>query len=208
MFELVKERAVLAHLNTRTELHGDEKVPACDLKLELSLHNSMLNKLHPELRDTFYTAANQADIEADHKAMLRFPLMSAFKWDYEIAFAALTIHGQDLTQPDFTVQGKANKLSLELLEGGSVKLSVRVQLGEIDPDDAAHLFSLLQQTVQISLGASDEQPAPDNFQQALELGQEPHSEARKKADELFVNPVGAQSPEELLGLTPEPAPAV
>lgn len=49
-FYLTKERALLAHLNTRTELHGDEEQPACDLKLELSLHNSVLNKLHAELR--------------------------------------------------------------------------------------------------------------------------------------------------------------
>lgn len=203
-FSLTKERALLAHLNTRTELHGDEDVPACDLKLELSLHNSTLNKLHPQLREVFYTADKQLDIEADHLVNLRFPQMSPFKWDLEIPRAVLTIHEDD---GDFIVQGKANKLQLELLEGGTTKMQLRFQMGEIDPSDAAHLFSLLRQTVSISLGAAEEEEKGDNFQQVMDLGNDPaqHSDARKEAEAMF-NPVGAQSPEELLGLEPEPAP--
>lgn len=202
-FSLTKERALLAHLNTRTELHGDEEQPACDLKLELSLHNSVLNKLHPQLREVFYTADKQLDIEADHLVNLRFPQMSPFKWDLEIPRAVLTIHEDD---GDFIVQGKANKLQLELLEGGTTKMQLRFQMGEIDPSDAAHLFSLLRQTVSISLAPAAEEEKPDNFAQADLLSQEPMSEARAEAEKAFKNPIGAQSPEELLGLEPEPAP--
>lgn len=205
-FELVKERATLAHLNTRTELHGDEEVPACDLKLELSLHNSVLNKLHPELREVFYTANKQMDIEQDHLVNLRFPQMSAFNWATEIPRAVLTIH--DELDGDFIVQGKANKFKLELLEGGTTKLQIRFQMGEIDPQDAATLFGMLRQTVSISLAPAAEEEKGDNFQQVMDLGSAPEqqSDARKEAEKMF-NPVGAQSPEELLGLEPEAPPA-
>lgn len=206
-FYLTKERALLAHLNTRTELHGDEDVPACDLKLELNLHNSVLNKLHSELREVFYTADKQADIEADHLVNLRFPQMSAFAWDTELPRAVLTIH--DDVDGDFVIQGKANKFKLELLEGGTTKLQIRFQMGEIDPQDAATLFGMLRQTVSISLAPEDEEEKPDNFEQADLLGSDPatHSDARKNAEKAFKNPIGAQSPEELVGLEPEAPPA-
>lgn len=205
-FYLTKERATFAHLNTRTELHGDAEVPACDLKLELSLHNSVLNKLHPELREVFYTANKQMDIEQDHLVNLRFPQMSAFNWATEIPRAVLTIH--DEVEGDFIVQGKANKFKLELLEGGTTKLQIRFQMGEIDPQDAATLFGMLRQTVSISLAPAAEDEKGDNFQQVMDLGSAPEqqSDARKEAEKLF-NPVGAQSPEELLGLQPEAPPA-
>lgn len=198
-FELTKERATLAHMNTRTELHGDETVPAVDLKLELSLHNSVLNKLAPDLLDVFYLGAQQQDIEAHHKVNLRFPQMSKFGWALEIPRAVLTIHE---AESDFYIGGKANKMVLELLEGGTTKMQIRFQMGEIDPQDAAYLFSLLQQTVSISLAAAAEEEAKDNFQQTMDLGNDPanHSDARKKAEQAFLNPVGAQSPEELLDL--------
>lgn len=204
-FELVKERATLAHLNTRTELHGDEEVPACDLKLELSLHNSVLNKLHPELREVFYTANKQMDIEQDHLVNLRFPQMSAFNWATEIPRAVLTIH--DELDGDFIAQGKANKFKLELLEGGTTKLQIRFQMGEIDPQDAATLFGMLRQTVSISLAPAAEEEKPDNFQQVMDLGSDPaqHSDARKEAEKVFGGAV--TSPDEIpTGLEPEPAP--
>lgn len=205
-FYLTKERALLAHLNTRTELHGDEDVPACDLKLELSLHNSVLNKLHTELREVFYTADKQMDLEADHLVNLRFPQMSAFSWDTELPRAVLTIH--DDIDGDFIVQGKANKFKLELLEGGTTKLQIRFQMGEIDPQDAATLFGMLRQTVSISLAAAAEEEKKDNFQQTLELGSDPatHSEARKEAERAFAGAV--TSPDEIpTGLTVEDPPA-
>jgi len=81
-------------------------------------------------------------------------------------------------------------------------MQIRFQMGEIDPQDAAYLFSLLQQTVSISLAAAAEEEPKDNFQQTMDLGSDPanHSDARKEAEKAFLNPVGAQSPEELLGL--------
>lgn len=183
-FALIKERAVVAHLNTRTELHGEDEVPACDVKLEFSLHNSVLNKLHPELQDVFYKAEKQMDIEADHKANLRFPLMSAFSWAYEIPRAELTIHDLETGSTE-TFLGKANKLKLELLEGGTTKLTLRFQMGEIDPQDAARLFALLRQTVTVSLGHQGEEEKQDNFAQADLLSKGEPSEARKEAESMF-----------------------
>jgi len=203
-FYLHKERALLAHLNTRTELHGDEEQPACDLKLELSLHNSVLNKLHAELREVFYTADKQMDLEQDHLVNLRFPQMSAFSWDTELPRAVLTIH--DDLDGDFIIQGKANKFKLELLEGGTTKLQIRFQMGEIDPQDAATLFGMLRQTVSISLQAAAEEEKKDNFEQADLLSQEPMSEARAEAERAFKGAV--TSPDEIpTGLNVEDPPA-
>ena len=62
--------------------------------------------------------------------------------------------------------------------------------------------------VPISLAQAEEEAEPDNFQQAMDLGSDPatHSDARREAERAFSNPVGAQSPEELVGLEPESPP--
>lgn len=183
-FELVSEKCMLAHVNVRTEMHGDERHRAYDLKFTKDFPNAVLKKFHPDLLDTFYAASKQSDIDADYKPNLKFGLMGAVAWDLEIPRTMLTIHdpdGRDLVLGD----GKTNKFKFEMLDGGTVKMSFRCQFPELEEDDVAKMLRALNETVPISLSCKELEEKPDNFQQADLLAQEPMSEAREKAEAAF-----------------------
>ena len=205
-FSLVNERVLLAHLNLRAEKHGDESEAALDVKFELTTANSILKKLAPGLLDALYDFDKQVDVEDDFKRKLRFPLIGVLPWDLELPRTRLVVSdvdGYDITLAD----GKTNKFRITALDGGTVKIVFRCQFSAPDEDAVASLMRVLQQSVSIDLESVAPEEKPDNFEQADLLSQEPKSEARREAEALF-NPVGAQSPEELIGLETEPAPAV
>ena len=54
MFSLNNQEAKIANLNTRAEKHGDESVKACDLKIECTLHSSVLDCFDKGLRKILY----------------------------------------------------------------------------------------------------------------------------------------------------------
>jgi len=200
VFQLVKERVLLAHLNVRAEKHGDESEAALDVKFELTTANSILKKLNPDLLGALYDFDKQADVEDDFKRKLRFPLLGVLPWDLELPRTKLTVHdvdGNDIVLHD----GRTNKYRIEALDGGTVKLIFRCKFSQPDEDAVASLMRVLQQDVPISLESVALAAEPDNFQQADLLSQAPHSDARKEAESLF-NPAGAQSPEQLLEIDP------
>lgn len=183
-FELVNEKCMLAHVNVRTEMHGDERARAYDLKFTKDFPNAVLKKFHPDLLDTFYTADKQKDIDADYKPNLKFGLMGPVNWDLEIPRTMLTIHdvdGDHLVLGD----GKTNKFKFEMLDGGTVKMSFRCQFSDLEEDDVAKMLRGLNETVPISLSCAPAEEKPDNFKQADLLTQGPISDARKKAEEVF-----------------------
>src|SRR3954463_437021 len=132
-FQLVKERCLFAHLNVRTEQHGDEREPACDLKFEFSGANNLLLKLHPDLRDSLYRDDDNKDIDGDHKPHLKFPLLGTLPWDLEIPRTLLRIHDVDDPANDVVLGGgKTNNFKLTPMEGGTVKWSFRCQFSKPD----------------------------------------------------------------------------
>lgn len=63
-FELETTRAKLIHLNPRPEKHGEENVPACDLKVQVQAGSEILSMIHPTLRAMLYKAdEHQGQIE-------------------------------------------------------------------------------------------------------------------------------------------------
>lgn len=188
-FALVKEKMEI-YVNLRIEMHGEDKVSAYDVKLSGNFSNSVLLKLHPELRDTFYKAGDQADVE-DFKRELRFPMIDnkAIQWALEIPRTMLRLHdvqdsGEDLVLTD----GKTKKFEFDMLEGGTVKLSFLVQLGELEEEQVTKLLRANGQTMPISLESAPTEEKPDNFEQADLLSQGEHSDARKEAENAFKAP--------------------
>lgn len=55
-FQLEEQTAVLLHINPRPEKHGEDNVPAADLKVELTSGNEILSLFHPSLRSLLYKA--------------------------------------------------------------------------------------------------------------------------------------------------------
>lgn len=190
IFELVKESMeVSVHL--RVEKHGEEKVNAYDAKLRGNFQNAVLLKLAPGLRETFYVASEQQDI-VDGTAYqdLRFPQIGAIPWDLEIGRVTVRMHDLDDEENDLLLTGMtADKFSFSMLEGGTVRLSLRVKLGAID--DEATIMKLLRannQQLPVTLFQAELEEEPDNYDQVEQLTREPHSAARAEAESLFKLP--------------------
>jgi len=197
-FDLTKEKLQLANVNVRLEKHGDENVNAYDLKFTGNYPNAILLKLNPALRDVFYTTAQQGDLDEDFFPQLRFPALGAQSWDLEIQRTVLRLHDIDDDAHDLVISdGKTNKFQFEMLEGGTVKLSFRVQFSKLDEDDVAKLLRANGQAVPVSLHQAAVEDKPDNFEQADLLTQEPHSAARAEAESLF-NPPPVITPESVV----------
>lgn len=185
-FSLTKERFQLASINTRGEKHGEDRVPALDLKFSATLSNSILLKLHPGLRDALYVQDRQTDIEADYGRKLRFPLLGTMPYDLEMPRVQLRVHDCDSDENDVVLlDGKLNKVRITAMEGGSVAIAFRVQFSDYDTDVLAGLARVLQQTVPISLSCEAEEEKADNFEQVEKVTQAPRSEAWDKANDLF-----------------------
>lgn len=187
-FNLQKERCKLAHLNLRSELHGEESSPAIDLKFEFDSANNLLAKLHPQLRETYYRKDDNRElIESDHLPALKFPLLDpTIGWKLEVPRTLLRLHvdGGDVVLGG----GKTNNFKLTLKEGGTVSWSFRVQFSKPDPVAIAALSGLLQQVVPVTLECRDqdeEEGGGDLFAQAEKQTQAPKSEARLQAEKMF-----------------------
>lgn len=196
IFSLIKERCKLSHLNVRGELHGEETVPAIDLKFEFDSANNLLSKLHPDLRAAFYRQDDNRDlVGGDHLPTLKFPLLDpTIGWNIEVPRTLLRVHSDD---GDLVLAGgKTNNFKLTIKEGGTVNWKFRVQFSDPSKDVLAALSGLLQQIVPITLecrGEDDEKP--DLFQQVEQQTQAPMSEARQKAETMFAQGTPPDDPD-------------
>jgi hypothetical protein len=189
-FTLQKERCKLAHLNLRSELHGEEHANAIDLKFEFDSANNLLAKLHPDLRATYYRKDDNRElIETDHLPALRFPLLDpTIGWKLEIPRTLLRLHTDS---GDVVLGGgKTNNFKLTLKEGGTVSWHFRVQFSKPDPEAIAALSSLLQTVVPVTLECrgEDDEDSGDLFDQVEQQTQQPMSAARQQAEEMFGAP--------------------
>lgn len=195
LFTLVKERCMLVNLNMRTERHGEDLVPAVDIAFTFDSANNVLGKLHPDLRATFYAAADTTDlVTSDHMPHLRFPLIGTIVYDIEIPRTLLRVHDVDDEDHDVVLAGgRTNKFKLTMKEGGTVEWKFRVQFSKPDEDMVARLMRVLNQKVPVSLECVDEEQEPDNFDQVENLSATgaPPSAARQAAEDLFKSGPGA-----------------
>lgn len=152
------QRMLLAHLNPRSELHGEERTPAGDLKLEAALPNDVLNALHARLKASLYQLdkGREQDLADQGRAHepgflphLIFPSLGApLKWEEEMIGVKVTIgHGISAVVLE---DCKVNGVQFSPKDGGTVEFSMRVQA---HPDAKAFgMFStLVQQEVDVTL---------------------------------------------------------
>lgn len=164
-FELeVLTAARLQSVNCRSEMHGQEAVPAVDVKFTFEAPNSILSSFDGWLLSALYHRAGPAAIgqasldsfELSDAPNLRMPQLGLpLKWDAELTGYELTI--------DFGLGGKSNvtladcavnAFALEPKEGGTVSVSLRVQCTKgLTEKVLGKLATLVQHDVQIMLTA-------------------------------------------------------
>ena len=161
-FNLSKTSAKLNSFNIRAERHGDNPVPAGDLKLTITAANTILDEFDPKLREALYqnTQADQGqkDVEGVAPTLpnLRFPnLEGPFKFTDEGAGYKLTLdYGVGGERSNVTIEGcQVNNFSADCLEGGTVELSFRVQMTDPSADLIGKLGVQVQHEIVIDLEA-------------------------------------------------------
>lgn len=205
-FQLVKEKMEVS-VQLRIEKHGEENVSQYDIRTKGRFANSaILPKLDDELLNAFYTDEKQRSLD-EFKRKLRFPRINkALPWNFEVPRVIATLHdefgGDDLIVTDCT----ADKFTFLPIDGGTVELAFRVKTKELSEEQVIQLLRCNGQECIISIEVAAQEESKDYEEQADLLSREPMSDARAEAEKAFHNPVGAQSPEELVGLEPEAPP--
>lgn len=171
MFELTRATATLAHFNARSEVHGEDKKPAADLKLTMAGSNELLRLLDENLRTVLFApkpkpAANAEQLfEVDPPLTeLRFPHLGPLKWSREAVGRDVVIEwGIDDTSAIKLTSCTVDHFAVDAEPGGMVTLTFRVRCYPT-AEDAGKLFELQQREVVITVA-----PAP---QSQLDLGGE------------------------------------
>lgn len=172
ILELTKRHAKLAHINVREEKHGEESVPAVDIKLsEIMLEKDDLNALLAEKHAhgaLFNQAKAGAIIEPVFKRFAPFQFNEKFVDCSAQVF--LGLNGEGFELEDITV----TRITLQPVSGGQTAMTLTLQH---ELDDTEIVSSLADQlgrecSVEITFGKVDE---AEKRQGKLALNSEPSS---------------------------------
>lgn len=155
MFQLDKRRAKINGVNVRSELHGEEHVPACDISLTVALGNDVLSYFDPALKVSLYAQdvgqAKQSDMigGVSDSPVLRFPSLGPLNWGWKGAGYELTIH-YGVTGDDIVMFVDIDKFRIACLDGGTVEVTFRAQA---HPDEVSigRLAMMIQCEADITL---------------------------------------------------------
>lgn len=156
MFTLNEQQGKIANVNVRSEKHGDENVKACDLKIETTLHSSVLDCFDKGLRKILYrkpAAGEQSDLPLgdDGLTARKLPRLAPLKWDED--FPGYKLHittGLAVNEVLKLDDVELSNFIFEPMDGGSVAITFRASLHP-DGRTAGKLFQLVQETREITL---------------------------------------------------------
>lgn len=157
MFELSKHGSKIAHLNVRTEKHGEEDVLAVDVTVASDVTNDFLSYLNPTLKWSLYAKpdSGQGDLIQDdaHLPRLRYAELSELRWVGTMPKAAFIIHGKKKSD-DLALEGDVGKLVLTCKEGGTVSIAFKVAVLPT-PEQLGALSALLGTEAKVSVREAD-----------------------------------------------------
>ena len=163
--EFEKQKMTLAHMNIRSEVHGEDRREATDLKLHVLLQNDCLAMFHPYLKNALYhldaTHAKSDDL-AD-KGMdsphVRMPEIDwPMRWKGEMKGAKFVIRQVGVRENVSFADAKINGARITAKDGGIIDLTFRVQLY---PDEAqfGRLATMVQKEVSVTIEPGEEEAA-------------------------------------------------
>lgn len=156
MFQLDQVRAKINGVNVRSEMHGQEHVPACDISLTVKMSNDVLAYFDPSLKGALYSRGTDKSKQGDiiggvsDAPVLRFPLLGMpLQWDWEGAGYSMTIH-YGVTGQDIVLDVGVDKIRLKCLDGGTIELTFRAQANP-EESQIGRLAMLIQCDATITL---------------------------------------------------------
>lgn len=167
-FPLSQCKAWLSNVNARSELHGDERQPAGDLKFKVDVPNKFLEHFHPSLRALLFfndiaqpkdLAEQGLESNPDHLPHLRFPgLVVPLKWNDSQQGGTLTIHHGVGGRSDMVLEDiKVNAFSLFPKAGGTVEIEFRIQAKPDEKQWGKLCNGMIQTEVTITIAPPAEQ---------------------------------------------------
>lgn len=159
---LTLTKAKLNSVNVRSEKHGPELVPAVDLKIAIDASNDILDKFHVDLKSSLYFKAQDDEQETldgidpvTSLPNLRFPKLDGpLKWDTMGAGYTLMIDWGLGGDSNLVMSGcEINNFAFSPKEGGTVELTLRVQISGIEEAIIGKLATLVQHDIHITLTA-------------------------------------------------------
>lgn len=155
-------QTLFSNLSTTTEIHGEKRLPAVDMKLTINAANDLLAKFHPSLMSSFYRHAmdgegDLVDEASDRPTILRFLFMGPLKWDEEFEKYEMTLDlGLGGKNSNITLgECKVSKFTFDMKEGGTVSVSFNVR-AHPDEKQAGKLYEKQSQDIFITLMPPDE----------------------------------------------------
>lgn len=163
-------KVTILNVNVRSELHGDEHVPAADLSIKLTTSNLILSEFDGALRGMLYQKAKgeaaQAQLEgvepvSDMPLLRCTTIEQPMKLKSEYVGYTLTIDrglggGSNLIVGECAI----NKMRADCKEGGTVDLSFRVQASKLSADVIGKLATLIGCETSITLAPPAVKQAP------------------------------------------------
>lgn len=157
MFALTNQLTKITNFVPRIEKRGDENVLAGTLKLESTVHSSVLDNFDKSLRKLLYrkpAAGEQADLplgDSDGLTARKLPHLAPLKWDedfpgYKIEIQSGLAIDEVLKLADVEIHGFA----FEALDGGSCKVKFTANFCQ-DGRTSGKLCQLIQDTVELTL---------------------------------------------------------
>lgn len=174
MFQITEmTEAHVASVTNRTETHGDEKVPAVSIGLELTCANTILDQIDPSIRQAlFKRAEGQEELPGIEPST---PVLSCHTFEtvkLTTAHEGWTLSvddGIDDTQPMSFGGCKVDKFTVEPKQGGSIVLRFRCGTSDIDAERLGQLGMHNGQSIWITLKAPEKKPdAIDGTTEAFE----------------------------------------
>lgn len=155
MLTLTNQRATIAHLNIRTEKHGDADVTAVDIKLQVDIPNEFLNDLSPGMVSAFYVDDDRRPDLLHRPLMLRFPHLGVIKWKEIVENWVLVLNGYDLKEGRYRFNVDVSKVHFECKEGGTVSFVMTLSAYP-DSDATVVLLTWLRREIAVDLRERDE----------------------------------------------------
>lgn len=160
MFSIENQQVKIASFNPRCEKHGDENVKAGDLKIECTMHSSVLDCFDKSLRKLLYrkpASGEQTDLPLgdDGLTARKLPRLAPLKWDEDFPGYDLSIvTGLAVDEILILKDVELSNFVFEAMDGGSVAITFRASF---HPDGRASgkLCQLVQETVEITLQPPD-----------------------------------------------------
>lgn len=193
-------RVNITNVNIRSEMHGEDHVPAADISIKLTGSNELLDHFDTNLLLMFYKAAERADgaqaeiegTEISSLPLLRTALVKMpIKLNNEYAGYEFEIDRglggkSNLTMRDAKVDG----FKADLKEGGSIELTFRVAVSKLSADTLGKLGTMIGSEVSIVL------VPPQDQQQAIDgtVGHPALAEAVNDATDTFLTEHGGDMP--------------